>query len=246
LVLASIVFIIQPSVASNLDLAGSTTIQKRVLEPASTAISKATGLQVKVRGIGSGGGFKELMAGKIVASVASSPLVALLTKNGLSDDGTYQEHVIIEDTIVPIVNVKNAVEKLSWEQLAAIHTGKIKNWSEVGGNDCPIKVVTSHGGSATRKVFQDLVMKKAAYLKKKSEVKSTRQEVGRVAKSSCAIGAVSKAFVEQDTKNKDKIRIVQTAPIVRPLSFITKGDPTLEVKKLIDYLRTPEAREYFQ
>lgn len=233
------------AISAPLDVAGSTTVQKRVLEPAKKAIKDATGISFKVRGIGSGGGFKELMSGKVMVSIASSPIGSLLKKNNLKADGTYQEHIIIEDIIVPIVNAKNAVKSLNWDQLAAINTGKVKNWKEVGGADCAIKVVTSHSGSATRKVFQKQVMKGASYVAGVSEVKSTRQEVGRVAKSKCAIGAVSEAFVAQ-SKNKSKVSVIKTKSISRPLSLITKGAPTPEVKKLIEFLRTASAKKHFK
>ena len=229
--------------AKDLMVAGSTTIQKRVLEPAKEGIKGATGIDLKVRGIGSGGGFKELMDGKIPASVASSPLASLLKKNNLTDDGTYQEHVIIEDVIVPIVHNTNPVKELTWEQLADIHTGKITNWKEVGGADQQIIVVTSHTGSATKAVFQKKVMKKAAYVKGARTVKSTRQEVGLVSKFKGGIGAVSKGFVDM---NPGKINVVSTEEISRPLSFISKGAPNADIQAVIDYLRTPDAKKLYK
>jgi len=230
-------------IAKELMVAGSTTIQKRVLEPAKGGIQDSTGIELKVRGIGSGGGFKELVEGKIPASVASSPLASLLKKNSLPDDGTYQEHTIIEDVIVPIVHTSNPVKELTWEQLSDIHTGKITNWKEVGGTDQKIVVVTSHDGSATRAVFQKKVMKKSDYVGSKREVKSTRQEVGLVAKFKGGIGAVSKGFVDL---NPGKVNVVNTKEISRPLSFITKGDPNAEIKSIIDYLKTPDAKKLYK
>ena len=63
--------------AKEITVAGSTTIQKRVLEPAHDGIKNATGIDFKVRGINSGKGFAELVDGKIEASVSSSPLTGL-------------------------------------------------------------------------------------------------------------------------------------------------------------------------
>ncbi len=229
--------------AATLNVAGSTTVQKRILEPANDAITNATGIEVKVRGIGSGGGFAELMAGKIPASIASSPLKSLLNKKSLPDDGTYQEHKIIEDVIVPIVHKSNPVKSLTWEQLSDIHTGKITNWKEVGGLDQKIIVVTSHKGSATKAVFQKKVMKKAEYIKNAREVKSTRQEVGLVAKFKGGIGAVSKGFVDL---NPGRVNTIETKEISRPLSFITKGEPSQDVQKVLDYLRTPDAAKLYK
>ncbi len=231
------------TLANEIVFAGSTTVQKRVLEPAKDGIKTATGFDINVRGIGSGGGFKELIDGTIVASVASSPLNSLLKKQGLPEDGTYQEHMIIEDVIVPIVHKSNPVKELTWEQLSDIHTGKITNWKEVGGPDQKIIVVTSHEGSATRAVFQKKVMKKADYVNNARTVKSTRQELNLVAKYKGGIGAVSKGFVDM---NPGRVSVVSTKEISRPLSIITKGNPNSEVKSIIDYLKTPEAKKLYK
>ena len=119
--------------AGDLTLAGSTTVQKRILEPSNSFIKSDIGLKIKVLGVGSGGGFEMLMKGKVPASIASSPLKSLLKKKGLADDGTYQEHVIIMDDIVPVVHKSNPVSELTFQQLSDIHTGKIKDWKEIGG-----------------------------------------------------------------------------------------------------------------
>ena len=85
-------------------------------------------------------------------------LSMFLKKAGLPDDGTYVEHVIHEDIIVPVIHASNPVSKLTWNQLSDIHTGKITNWKEVGGLDKKIIVVTSHNQSATRLFFREKVM----------------------------------------------------------------------------------------
>lgn len=232
-----------PATAAEITLSGSTTVQKRILEPAADAIEAATGVKVTVRGTSSGKGFKKILSGKAKASIASSPLSSLLNKNKLEDDGTYQAHIITQDVIVPIVNPSNPVSELSFQQLADINTGKIKNWSEVGGPDMKIVVVTSSKGSATRAVFQKQVMKKAPYVKGKREVKSTRQEVALVSKFKGGIGAVSEGFV---AANPGKVKVVKTREISRPLSIITKGAPDANLQKVIDYLKTDEAKKHFK
>lgn len=229
--------------AKELMVAGSTTIQKRVLEPAHDGIMAATGIDLKIRGINSGRGFAELVDGNIVASISSNPLKSLLEAAGIPDDGTYQQHNIIEDVIVPIVHKSNSVKELTWQQLSDIHTGKITNWKEVDGPDQKIIVVTSQPTAATRKVFQKKVMKKAPYIKGVRVVKSTRQEVGLVAKFKGGIGAVSEGFVAM---NSGKVNVIKTKEISRPLCFITKGDPNSDIQSIIDYLRTPDAKKLYK
>lgn len=232
-----------PAMASEVILSGSTTVQKRVLEPAADAIQSATGIKVKVRGTSSGKGFKEILDGKTNASIASSPLESLLNKYKVADEGVYQEHVITRDVIVPIVHPANPVSELSFQQLSDINTGKVKNWKDVGGPDMKIVVVTSSKGSATRSVFQKMVMKKQSYVKGVREVKSTRKELDLVSKFKGGIGAVSQGFVDA---NPGKVNVVKTDEISRPLCIITKGDPGNDLGKIITYLKTDDAKKFFK
>lgn len=232
-----------PAMAAEITLSGSTTVQKRVLEPSADAILAATGVKVKVRGTSSGRGFKEILEGKAMASIASSPLASLLSKYKVNDDGTYQEHVITRDVIVPIVNPSNPVSALTFQQLSDINTGKVTNWKDVGGPDMKIVVITSAEGSATRAVFQKIVMHKQPYVKGAREVKSTRKEVDLVSKFKGGIGAVSQGFVDA---NPGKVNVVTTGEISRPLSIVTKGDPDSELSKVITYLKTDDAKQHFK
>jgi len=229
--------------AKELIFPGSTTVQKRIIEPVASAIEAETGIKVTVRGINTGLGFRELMEGKVPASVASSPLSLLLKDLGLPEDNTYQEHILFTDVIVPIVNLNNPVSELSWNQLSDINTGKIINWKEAGGSDQQIVVVTSQPTAATREVFQATVMKKADYVKGAREVRSTREEIDLVEKLKGGIGAVSEGFV---LLNPGKVKVVKTTKISRPLSIITKGSPSPEVKAIIDFLKTPKASKLFK
>jgi phosphate transport system substrate-binding protein len=46
---------------------------------------------------------------------------------------------IAKDPIVVVANPKNGISRLSTQQLADIFQGKMKNWTEVGGSDLPVK-----------------------------------------------------------------------------------------------------------
>ena len=61
------------------------------------------------------------------------------------------------DGIAVVVNKENTVSDLSKEQLFGIYTGTITNWSEVGGADAPITVVTREASSGTRGAFSEII-----------------------------------------------------------------------------------------
>ncbi|MBF0613675.1 MAG: solute-binding protein [Magnetococcales bacterium] len=229
--------------AEILNVAGSTTVEKGLLEPTASAMEQAIGIKVQVRGLNSGKGFDELRDGKIIASVSSAPLSKLLEKAGLAGDTSYQEHVIATDVIVPIVHLENPVSELTHAQLSDLNTGKIGNWQAVGGKDQPVVVVTSQKTAATRLMFQEQVMQKAEYAPGVREVRSTREEIKLVSKFRGGIGAVSESFIK---KNPGKVKVVKSKAITRPLSFITKGVPEPMVQKVIDFLRSDAAKAIYQ
>nr|MBF0223163.1 substrate-binding domain-containing protein [Desulfobulbaceae bacterium] len=231
---------------------GSTTCQKRFLEPGAEALEKATGIQVKVLGVGTGKGMLALLGGKTNVAASSSSLDSSIksakkeaAKAGDPDPvipDNIMFHEIAKDVIVPIVHKDNPVTSLTFEQLADLSTGKVTNGKEVGGPDLPVKVVTSHAGSATREVFQEKVMKKAPYAADKLEVKSTRLEINEVSKDKGAIGAVSEGFFKQ---NPGDAKVIQTDSIQRPLALITIGDPAPEVQKIIDFFMG-DGKKFFE
>lgn len=240
------------SSAQEVKVWGSTTCQKRFLEPGAAALEQATGVQVKVLGVGTGKGMLALLDGKTNVAASSSSLESSIksAQKEAAKDGKPEPiipenimfHEIAKDVIVPIVHKDNPVDSLTFEQLSDLNTGKVTNWKDVGGPDMPVKVVTSHAGSATRSVFQSKVMKKADYIADKIEVKSTRLEINEVSKDVGAIGAVSEGFFNQ---NPGDAKVIKTDSIERPLALITIGDPAPEVQKIIDFFRG-EGKKFFE
>ena len=68
------------------------------------------------------------------------------------------ETPIAMDAFVFIVNKNNKVKSLTVEQIQQIYTGKITNWSEVGGNNADINVFTRPRNSGSEEIFRTLVM----------------------------------------------------------------------------------------
>ena len=78
-----------------------------------------------------------------------------LTADEAADFNVYE---IAIDGLAIIVHPSNPVAGLGTDQIRAIYSGKIKDWSEVGGSAGSITLVTREDGSGTRDAFQELVM----------------------------------------------------------------------------------------
>jgi phosphate transport system substrate-binding protein len=245
-------FAVGAAQAQEVTIAGSTTVQKRILEPGAAGLKAATGIDVKVQGTGTGKGMIAMFEGKVPAAAASEPLqdavasaqkAAKEMEKPITVPGNLQFHELAPDTIVIIVNKENKISSLTKEQIKDLNTGKIKNWKEVGGANLPVKVVTSHAGSATRAMIQKTVMDGADYAPGALEVRTTREEITEVGREAGAVGAVSEGFFEQ---NPGKARTVKAPVISRPLALVTVGPAKPEVQKVIDFFKSPQGRKLMQ
>ncbi|MDH4164447.1 MAG: substrate-binding domain-containing protein [Nitrospirota bacterium] len=223
-------------------LSGSSTVQKRILEPVQKALEKRSGTRVQLLGVGTIKGISALIKGEAAAAMMSSSLEVAFREIGIPSEGTYQEHVIMKDTVVAVVHPGNPVKSLTWEHLSDINTGKITNWKEIGGKDGRIVVVAAPRGAGTRAVVRDMVMQGKDYADSAYTTITTREVVDIVTKSPIAIGTVSEGFVKM---NKGKVKVLKMKPITRELSIVTKDDISPALAAIIKFLKSPEAKKLF-
>ena len=107
----------------------------------------------------SGDAFKTLLDGSAQVGM-SSRRIRPAEARSLRDSGAgnmvspQQEHVIAVDSLVVITHPSNPIQELPMEQLRAVYAGEITNWSELGGEDAPITMISRQDGSGTRAVFE--------------------------------------------------------------------------------------------
>ncbi|MDD7446108.1 MAG: phosphate ABC transporter substrate-binding protein, partial [Clostridiales bacterium] len=160
--------------------------------------------------------------------------------------------VLAYDGIAIIVNPANPVEDLTMEQIAAIYTGEITNWKEVGGNDAPIVLIGREAGSGTRDGFETITgtAEKCQY---RQELTSTGDVITTVAANPDAIGYASLASVKNTVKAVSVAGVVPSEDTVkdgsyaiqRPFVLVTKEGVALSetAQKFFDYVTSPEAAE---
>ena len=61
-------------------------------------------------------------------------------------------------TFAVVVNTDTGVTQLTTAQLQAIYTGRVTNWSQVGGSNEPIVILTQPAGSTIRTIFETFVL----------------------------------------------------------------------------------------
>jgi phosphate transport system substrate-binding protein len=106
------------------------------------------------------------------------------------------ESAPIKDNMISvIINPENPVQELSPEQLKGIFTGRIKNWSEVGGDDFPIRPLIVRSSSETRNVFRQQVLGSEEY-QGCTVIAPDNRIVTTVSRDASAIGHINVVFIK--------------------------------------------------
>ena len=225
---------------------GSTSMQKVIMSLKETFESENAGVEVTYNPTGSGSGITAVAEGRCDIGLSSRNLKDAEKEQGLV--GT----VLAYDGIAVIINPENTVEDLTVEQIAAIYTGEITNWNEVGGIDAEIVLVGREAGSGTRGGFEEIVGVEDA-CQYRQELTSTGDVITAVSQNPGAIGYASLASVKDTVK---AIRVGGVAPseetvkdetyaIQRPFVLVTKADTELTgaAKAFFDFITSEAARE---
>ena len=227
-------------------VAGSTTVQPLAELLADEFMSENPDVQVTVGGGGTSVGITSVNNGTVDIGAASRELK--------SDEPQLVKHLLAKDGIAIVVKPGNPVSGLTKTQVRDIFGGVIKNWKDVGGPDHAINVVVRESGSGTRTAFEEMVMAKpdpavaiASTALEQNSNGGIKQVVGG---DSYAIGFISFGYIDNTVKalSIDGVEATvenaknETYPIVRPLYFLTKEEPTGLVKEFIDFCLSDEGQ----
>lgn len=200
---------------------------------------------IKMSPTGSSDGIKAAQSGTTEIGMSSRELKAE-EKTGLTSV------MIAVDAIAIVVNPENSVDNLTSQQLTDIYTGKITNWSEVGGKDAPISVVARESGSGTRGAFEELLEIKDKMVTSANEFNGTGAVRTEVSQNPNAIGYLSLGAVDDHLKAVNLNSVEPTVENVknesytlqRPFLLVYKEDVVTDADKaFIDWVLSSEGQQ---
>ncbi|MGN0302457.1 MAG: phosphate ABC transporter substrate-binding protein [Anaerotardibacter sp.] len=225
---------------------GSTSMEKVIGSLSEDFMSKNSEVSITYDATGSGTGIECAKHGSADIGLSSRDL-----KEG--EDGLETITVAL-DGIAVIVNEDCGVDDLSLQQVSDIFTGKITNWSEVGGNDLAISCVGRENGSGTRDGFETITGTTDKCVLEQ-ELTSTGAVITAVASSKNAIGYASLSSVEGQSGIKaltingvacsEETVLDGTYEIQRPFNFVLLKDAerSAQVQAFIDFATSADAAD---
>lgn len=215
---------------------------------------------VAVTGGGSGTGIAAIIAG--TCDIAQSSRSMTSEEKAKAGGQKVNETPVAYDGIAVIVHPSNPISQLTIEQISDIFTGKIKNWSGVGGEDKEILVTSRERNSGTHVFFLEHVLRKG-HAKGPEEfgdfvlmMPSSQAIVEEVKNSDVAIGYVGLGYVNPEVKVlkvsqslegpfvQPSIETIhnKTYEVSRPLFFYTKENHP-NVADFIQFVLSPDGQE---
>lgn len=237
------------SLAGTLTVKGSDTMVVLGQKWAETYMSAHPEAKIQVTGGGTGTGFAALQNQTTDIANASRKIKASEIEACVKVFGKRPtEYKVALDGLSIYVNAENPLKALSLEELEGIFTGKIKNWSQVGGPNAAINVYSRENSSGTYEFFKENVLRGKDFATRAQTLQGTAQVLQAVAGDKNGIGyggagygagakhlAVSKVKGGEAIEPNEETVLTGKYPIWRHLFIYV--DPALDKADVAAYLK---------
>ena len=229
-------------VSGKISASGSTALLP-LLKPAQEEFqNQHAKVTVNVAGGGSFTGMNQVAEGSVDIGNSDVSLPDEYKDKGLVD------HKVVVEPFVFIVDKANKDDNLTKQQAVDILTGKITNWSQVGGADQKITLIHRAKSSGSRATISEVVLKGAAFTDDAIIQDSNGAVRAAIATTPGAIGYVDAPYADESVKVLKFDGVEFSAqniidgkyPIYGYGHMYTKGEPTGAVKAFIDYIMSDE------
>lgn len=178
-------------------IAGSDTMLRLTQRWAEEFMRRHPGVNVDVAGGGSELGVRWLVEGATDFAAASRPLTSEATAGLAREYRSLGFSVLTaRDALCFYTHMDNPVASLTTEQLADIFRGRITNWSEVGGDPAPIRVLSRDPNSGTHAYLEEHLLRGGTITGRAEVFPGTATIVREVSRDINAIGYGGLAYGE--------------------------------------------------
>src|SRR5271154_2915567 len=217
---------------------GSTTFTHRVREPYQDAIEASSGHKLTVVPTKSSRGLLALFEKQADIAMISGPLEneinALKSTFGDLPFDRLRTFNIANTRMAFAINRDNPVQQMTDDNMRRTLLGEITNWRDVGGPNLPIKIVmVQEGGGVQASIESDFLNGKSINVPNPMLVQLSSQVIKMTEQLPEALGLSQLSLVT----NSNAIELKTDHPVEQHLDLVTLGDPTTEMRKVIDAAR---------
>jgi phosphate transport system substrate-binding protein len=216
---------------------GSTTFNRRVMEPHQAEIEAASGQRLTVIPNKSTPGLVALFEGRAQMTMISAPLaneIEELQKVLPNCSCQRLKAFEVASTRIAIgVHPSNPVRQASLDTLRKVVRGEITNWRDLGGPDLPIRLALAAGGGIVAVVEAELLGGQRPGLKNIIYVNTPVQLVQVMEQEPGVLGFAQLGLVKQ----RGIPEITTDRPLQTTLNLVTLDEPTPAMNAVIQAAR---------
>lgn len=237
--------------AQQVTISGSTTVLPISQKTAEVFMDKNPNFRISVRGGGSGVGIASIIDSTVDIGQSSRPIREREIQTAAGRGVDVKTTIVALDGIAVIVNNSNGVSRLTKQQIKDIYTGKISNWSQVGGNNASIVVTSRDSASGTFEAFNEMALDKER-VRPDALMQASNQAIATtVAQTPAAIGYVGLGYLSDNVKaiavdgvmpSKETV-LSKEYKLARPLFMYTNGEPKGAAKQYLDFVTGEEGQK---
>jgi len=223
-------------------IAGSTSVQPYAEILAEEFMILDSKNEIDIQGGGSSAGITAVETGTADIGMSS---------RALKDSEQHLWSIeIAKDGLAMIINPRNPIQNLTLAQIRGIYAADIPTWSELGGVNAKIHIITREEGSGTRSAFEELMMD-GRRITPRAIVQDSNGAVRQlVADDPHSIGFLSLGLVDNTVKALHLDGIAATREniingsynLYRPFLFVSKDQPKGAAMEFIEFILSHEGQ----
>jgi len=242
---------------SRINWVGCGVSKKAFINKIAIAFEKKSGIPLKIAGGGATKGIRVPSAGQSHVGGSCRPRL-YVGHQVIPEEKNVTMLPVAWDALVFVVSRDNKVNNLTLEQIKGIFSGKINNWSQVGGDNAKIILLVRKGKiSGVGYSFRTMVMKDKDfefpdYAHKFKSTGPIERNLANKGKWKYAIGidGISSA-------KKTRIKVLSLNgvypskqniasgkyPLFRPLFLVVQNNPAPQTSSFVDYVLSEEGQK---
>lgn len=246
----------EEKISGSITISGSSALLPLMEQSIEKFNEKNPDVEISAQAGGSGTGLTQVSEGSV--DIGNSDVFA----EEKLDEAKAKElvdHSVVAQGFGIVVNKSLGIENLTMQQIQDIFSGKVTNWSEVGGPDKEIFIVHRKSGSGTRATFEKTILGGDAALENDSigvMQDSNGAVVTAMKENEGAISYLGLAYMNNDDA-KNALSLVKvddveaTSDNIKNGSYpfwsyghmYTKGEAGTPVKEFIEFISSEDNKE---